>query len=98
MVILPLVVQIHPQICLCERKHKWSPDAIIASLEYNWPQLQGTPGFSTPTQCQEASGSSSRPIVTTKTLYAFVPRFFVLPLPIGVQDGTSSSMSIVTMS
>lgn len=51
---VPPIVQIHPQFCLCKRKHKWSPNAIIASVEYNWPKLQGAPGFNTPTQCREA--------------------------------------------
>lgn len=50
----PLAVQVHSQFCHCVRRHKWSPDATIASMEYNWPQIQGPPGFNAPSQCKEA--------------------------------------------
>ena len=50
----PTAVQSHPAFCPCERRHKWAPDATINSVEYNWPQIQGAPGFNTPAQCQAA--------------------------------------------
>ena len=50
----PPVVQVHPQYCPCARRHKWSPTSTLASVEYNWPQIQGAPGFNTPAQCREA--------------------------------------------
>ena len=50
----PPTVQLHPQYCPCARRHKWAPDVIIASVEYNWPQIQGTPGFNTLGQCRDA--------------------------------------------
>jgi hypothetical protein len=49
-----LAVQLHPQFCPCVRRHKWSPEATIASVEYNWPHVQGAPGFNTPRQCRDA--------------------------------------------
>ena len=48
------MVQIHPQFCPCARRHKWSPTSTIALVEYNWPHIQGAPGFNTPTQCRDA--------------------------------------------
>jgi len=50
----PPAVHLHPQFCPCARRHKWAPDATISSVEYNWPQIQGAPGFNTPTQCRDA--------------------------------------------
>jgi hypothetical protein len=50
----PPAVQVHPRFCPCARRHKWAPTATIASVEYNWPQIQGAPGFNTPAQCSEA--------------------------------------------
>ena len=50
----PLVVQLHPQLCPCARRHKWAPEATIASVEYNWPQVQGAPGFNRLGQCRDA--------------------------------------------
>ena len=50
----PPAVQVHPYFCPCERRHKWAPNATIASVEYNWPQIQGAPGFATPKQCGDA--------------------------------------------
>lgn len=50
----PPAVHLHPQFCPCARRHKWAPDATIASVEYNWPQIQGAPGFNTPAQCRDA--------------------------------------------
>ena len=50
----PPAVQLHPQYCPCARRHKWAPEATIASVEYNWPQVQGAPGFNTPGQCRDA--------------------------------------------
>lgn len=50
----PPAVQVHSQFCPCARRHKWAPEATIASVEYNWPQIQGAPGFNTPAQCKEA--------------------------------------------
>lgn len=50
----PPAVHLHPQFCPCARRHKWAPDSTIASVEYNWPQIQGAPGFNTPAQCREA--------------------------------------------
>ena len=50
----PSAVQLHPQFCPCARRHKWAPDSTISSVEYNWPQIQGAPGFNTPSQCREA--------------------------------------------
>ena len=35
----PPAVQLHPQFCPCARRHKWAPDATIALVEYNWPQM-----------------------------------------------------------
>ncbi len=50
----PSAVQLHPQFCPCARRHKWAPGSTIASVEYNWPQIQGAPGFNTPSQCRDA--------------------------------------------
>ena len=50
----PPAVQAHPRFCPCARRHKWAPTATIASVEYNWPQIQGAPAFNTPAQCSEA--------------------------------------------
>lgn len=50
----PPAVQLHPQFCPCPRRHKWAPDSTIASVEYNWPQIQGAPGFNSPGQCKVA--------------------------------------------
>ena len=50
----PPAVQAHSRFCPCARRHKWPPTATIASVEYNWPQIQGAPGFNTPAQCKEA--------------------------------------------
>lgn len=50
----PPAVKMHPQFCPCARRHKWAPNATVASVEYNWPQIQGAPGFNTPAQCREA--------------------------------------------
>ena len=50
----PPAVQAHVRFCPCARRHKWAPNATIASVEYNWPQIQGAPGFNTPTQCRVA--------------------------------------------
>jgi hypothetical protein len=44
----PPAVQLHLQLCTCARRHKWSHEATIASVEYNWPHVQGVPGFNTP--------------------------------------------------
>ena len=37
----PPAVQVHLHFCPCERRHKWTPNATIASVEYNWPQISG---------------------------------------------------------
>lgn len=50
----PLAVQVHPQYCRCPRRDKWSPDATLNSVEYNWPQISGSPGFNTPEECRDA--------------------------------------------
>ena len=50
----PPMVQVHLQYCPCARRHKWSPTSTLASVEYNWPQVQGAPGFNTPAQCRDA--------------------------------------------
>ena len=50
----PPTVQVHPQFCHCPRRHKWSPTAMINSVEYNWPQIPGSPGFDTPEECRDA--------------------------------------------
>ena len=44
----PPAVQSHLQFCLCDRRHKWMPNATINSIEYKWPQIQGAPRFNTP--------------------------------------------------
>lgn len=49
----PLYVQIHSHFCLCPRRHKWSPNAIVASVEYRWPQIQVAFGFNKPIQCHD---------------------------------------------
>ena len=46
----PPAVQAYSRFCPCARRHKWAPNATIASVEYNWPQIQGAPGFNTPAQ------------------------------------------------
>lgn len=51
---LPPSVRIHPQLCSCARRHKWSHDSTIALVEYNWPQIQGAPRFNTLPQCCNA--------------------------------------------
>lgn len=48
------IVQVHPQFCQCACRQKWSPTSAIVSMEYNWPKIQGTPGFNTPAQYMDA--------------------------------------------
>ena len=45
----PLAVTMDPRFCPCRKRYKWSPSAIIDSLEYNWPIVTGL--FRTSAEC-----------------------------------------------
>jgi hypothetical protein len=46
----PASVASHPHFCPCPRRGKWNPEAILSSVEYNWPLIQGPK--STPAECR----------------------------------------------
>lgn len=48
----PVTVTNDPRFCDCPRRWKWPPQALIDSLEYNWPIIPGS--FLTPRDCYES--------------------------------------------
>ena len=48
----PVTVTNDPRFCDCPRRWKWPPQALIDSLEYNWPVIPGN--FMTAQDCYES--------------------------------------------
>ena len=48
----PVTVTNDPRFCDCQRRWKWPPQALIDSLEYNWPVIPGS--FVTYQDCYES--------------------------------------------
>ena len=48
----PVTVTNDPRFCDCPRRYKWPPQALIDSLEYNWPIIPGS--FLTYQECYES--------------------------------------------
>lgn len=93
----PLAIQLHPQYCPCARHHKWAPNVTIASVEYNWPQIQWAPGLNTPGQCRDAYLTFHEEHRAHKyILYVFELLCFVLFLQSGAHARILQSMSIAT--
>jgi hypothetical protein len=45
----PMAVKSSGHFCDCSRRFLWAPDALISSVEYNWPVIQGL--FDTSSNC-----------------------------------------------
>ena len=88
----PVTVTNDPRFCDCQRRWKWPPQALIDSLEYNWPVIPGS--FVTYQDCYESYMQFHMPTATIRIQFAFVQRFLQLSLVSGVKGTSSLTMSI----
>jgi len=81
-----------PRFCGCQRRWKWPPQALIDSLEYNWPVIPGN--FVTYQDCYESYMHFLYAHRDHQDPVCFVQRFLQLSLVSGVRGTSSLTMSI----